>query len=177
MLINLWVKNKSTGIIHQVGTDVHDSIDFLCGEVVYVNMQSTASTFDEYEWVEAPDIDAYVSVTPEQLWLNRELVHKDIIAMLAKGDEVMDIHTATEQSYRNGYNKGYADALGGWISVGERLPDEDTFVLVVCGREMFVINYIRDGRWYDGCWESTTCDFGITHWMALPTPPKGDEGE
>ena len=49
MLINLWVRDKSNGDIHQVGTDVHDSIDFLCGEVVYVNMQSTASTFDEYE--------------------------------------------------------------------------------------------------------------------------------
>ena len=82
MLINLWVKDKSNGHIHQVGTDVHDSIEYLCGQVVYTNMQSTASTLDEYEFVEAPDIDDYVSVTPEQLYINRELVHKDIIAML-----------------------------------------------------------------------------------------------
>ena len=87
MLINLWVKDKSNGYIHQVGTDVHDSIEYLCGQVVYTNMQSTASTLDEYEFVEAPDIDDYVSVTPEQLYLNRELVHKDIIAMLEKGGE------------------------------------------------------------------------------------------
>ena len=50
-------------------------------------MQSTASTLDEYEFVEAPDIDDYVSVTPEQLYLNRELVHKDIFDMLEKGGE------------------------------------------------------------------------------------------
>lgn len=44
-------------------------------------------TPDDYEFVEAPDIDDYISVTPEQLYLNRELVHKDIIAMLEKGGE------------------------------------------------------------------------------------------
>lgn len=85
MLINLWVKDKRDGTIHQVGTDVHDCIEYLDGEVVYVNMQSTASTLDDYEWVEPPDTDDYVSVTPEQLYLNRELVHKDLIEML-KGD-------------------------------------------------------------------------------------------
>lgn len=82
MLINLWVKDKRDGTIHQVGTDVHDSIDFLCGEVVYVNMQSSASTLDDYEFVEPPDLDDYVSVTPDQLYLNRELVHKDLIEAL-----------------------------------------------------------------------------------------------
>ena len=84
MLINLWVKDKSNGHIHQVGTDVHDSIIFLDGKPCYYNMQNGCGTLDEYEWVEAPDLDDYVSVTPEQLWLNRELVHKDIIAMLEK---------------------------------------------------------------------------------------------
>lgn len=85
MLINLWVKDKRGGTIHQVGTDVHDSIEYLDGEVVYVNMQSSASTLDDYEWVEPPDLDDYVSVTPDQLCLNRELVHKDLIEML-KGE-------------------------------------------------------------------------------------------
>ena len=87
MLINLWVRDKLNGHIHQVGTDVHDSIEYLCGQVVYTNMQSSGSTLDEYEWVEAPDLDDYVSVTPEQLWIDRELVHKDIITMLEKGGE------------------------------------------------------------------------------------------
>ena len=42
----------------------------------------------------------------------------------------MDIHDATEAAYKNGYDKGYADALGGWISVKDRLPDENVRVLV-----------------------------------------------
>lgn len=73
MLINLWVKDKRDGTIHQVGADVHDSIKYLDGEVVYAKR------------VELLDTDDYVSVTPEQLYLNRELVHKDLMEML-KGD-------------------------------------------------------------------------------------------
>lgn len=87
MLLNLWVKDKSNGNIHQVGTDVHDSVEFLGGAVTYINMQSMSCTPDEYEWVETPDWDGYICVTPEQLWLNRELVHKDLFAMLEKGEE------------------------------------------------------------------------------------------
>ena len=87
MLINLWVRDKANGQIHQVGTDVHDSIIFLDGKPCYYNLQNGCGTLDEYEWVEAPDLDDYVSVTPEQLYLNRELIHKDIIAMLEKGGE------------------------------------------------------------------------------------------
>jgi hypothetical protein len=83
MLINLWVRDKRDGHIHQVGTDVHDSVEYLCGEVVYVNMQSTASTLDEYEWVEPPDVDDYVSVSPDELLLNRELIHKDVHKILS----------------------------------------------------------------------------------------------
>jgi hypothetical protein len=87
MLINLWVKDKSTGLIHQVGTDVHDSLELFGNRVEYYNLRNGCGTLDgdEYEWVEAPDLDDYVSVTPEQLYLNRELVHKDIIAMIEKG--------------------------------------------------------------------------------------------
>lgn len=84
MLINLWVRNKFNGLVHQVGTDVHDSIIFLEGQPCYYNMQNCCGTLDEYEWVEQPDLDDYVSVTPEQLYLNRELIHKDVIAMLEK---------------------------------------------------------------------------------------------
>lgn len=86
MLINLWVKDKSNGYVHQVGTNPHDSVEFLCGEVVYVNMQSTASTLDDYEWVDPPDLDGYVSITPEQLWLNRELIHRDLIKTMRGGE-------------------------------------------------------------------------------------------
>lgn len=79
MLMNLWVKDKTTGYVHQVGTDVHDSIEYLGGAVHYVNLQSSASTMDDYEWVSPPDLDDFISVTPDELWLNRKLVHESLI--------------------------------------------------------------------------------------------------
>ena len=46
----------------------------------------------------------------------------------------MNIHDATEQAYRNGYNKGYADALeGGWVSVKDGLPEDGEAVLIWVG--------------------------------------------
>lgn len=89
MLINLWVRDKRCGRIHQVGTDVHDSVEFMDGQVVYVNMQSTASTFDDYEWVDPPDVDGYVCVTPDELYVNRELIHKDLLKVLMDRKEAL----------------------------------------------------------------------------------------
>ena len=82
MLINLWVRDKRDGHIHQVGTDCHDSVVFLDGEPTYYNLQNGDGTLGEYEWVEPPDIDDYISVTPDELFLNRELIHKDVVEML-----------------------------------------------------------------------------------------------
>ena len=87
MLINLWVRDKTTGSVHQVGTNEHDSIEFLAGQVVYENMQNSMSTLDDYEFVDPPDIDAYVSVTPEELFINERLIHNDLKLLLQQPDE------------------------------------------------------------------------------------------
>lgn len=42
--------------------------------------------YEYAEFVDAPDLDDYVSVTPEQLWLNRELVHRDLLKRLVEGN-------------------------------------------------------------------------------------------
>lgn len=88
MLINLWVKDKCTGHIHQVGTDVHDSIEFMDGKVVYYNLKNGCGTGcnnpDGYEFIPPPDLDDYVSVTPKQLYLNRELIHKDLLKVIER---------------------------------------------------------------------------------------------
>lgn len=88
MLINLWVKDKLTGEIHHVGTDPHDSINFICGQVTYYNLQNGSGTLGgEYEWVDSPDLDDYVSVTQEELWVNRKLLREDILKMIEKKKE------------------------------------------------------------------------------------------
>lgn len=80
MLMNIWVRDKSDGRVHQVGTEWHDSLELFDGVVHYVNMQSMSGTLGgDYEFLAEPeDPDDYVSVTPNQLLLNRKLIHRDL---------------------------------------------------------------------------------------------------
>ena len=68
------------------------------------------------------------------------------------------------------YNAGYRKQE--WISVEDRLPEEDTIVLVWCG-EVSVYNYLQNDLWYTGYCDITTSESGVTHWMPLPEAPKG----
>ena len=59
-----------------------------------------------------------------------------------------------------------------WIPVTERLPEDDTRVLVYLpdgygGNEMIDTDRIHNGRW--ARWNKF-----ITQWMPLPEPPKGE---
>lgn len=79
----------------------------------------------------------------------------------------------------------FIEALPGWISVKEHLPDIGSAV-IVSGRMRYkwetdfsrfvdVATYAEGelfetfNDWYEG-----QDDFEITHWMPLPTPPKED---
>jgi hypothetical protein len=91
MIINLWVRNKINGNIHQVGTDQHDSLELIDGKVEFINLQCMCGTLGgDYEFVKSPDLDEYVSVTPEQLYLNRELIHKDLLKQLEESELFKD---------------------------------------------------------------------------------------
>ena len=62
-----------------------------------------------------------------------------------------------------------------WISVAERLPEDDFEVLVYTdrygGRHEFAYYVPRLGAWYQNC---ALLIPNITHWMPLPEPPKED---
>ena len=55
------------------------------------------------------------------------------------------------------------DAMGEWIPVSERLPDEEVRVLATDGTDVF------DSEYMSGNWEWCA---DVTHWMPLPEPPK-----
>ena len=62
-----------------------------------------------------------------------------------------------------------------WISVKERLPEEGEDVLAYLGEGIFEICWMLK----DGVWETRDSYLdtdAVTHWMALPEPPK-EEGE
>lgn len=88
------------------------------------------------------------------------------------------------------YDKGYKDALQTngvtiqeWISVEERLPDEDGDYITMTNASgkgkgvlfhRYETNYVRGKelrRWY---WNGRLTPWIVTHWMPLPQPPKGE---
>ena len=101
----------------------------------------------------------------------------------------MDIHTATEQAYKNGYAKGFADGKGEWISVTDKLPEEvygkqrKRITVLVCTESGKVSTASRQRAFhFDKTkleWqELDTFEWNyrkrVTHWMPLPNPPEGE---
>ena len=92
MLMNIWVRDKTNGHIHQVGTDVHDSLELFGDKIEYYNLQNGCGTLsgDDYEFVKPPDLDDYVSVTPDELYLNRELIHEELLKRLEEKKDALN---------------------------------------------------------------------------------------
>lgn len=90
----------------------------------------------------------------------------------------MDIYTATEQAYKNGYEKGYKDATDNnvgskWIPVSEGLPENFVSVL----------GYMTDAGNFPPVRECYTVDNAfffpalgalhpVSYWIPIPEPPK-----
>ena len=103
----------------------------------------------------------------------------------------MDEHTSHELAYKKGYEKGKQDAMK-WIPVTERLPEEDNRYATVCdfGNGVVsrgVLGFAKDfsklvtyKTTAKDVWYEYDRDFGfvmidyVTHWMPLPTLPKGE---
>ena len=59
-----------------------------------------------------------------------------------------------------------------WISVQERLPEENTRVIgFMAWKGITAIEY-QHGKWYSIDHLQPLPDEAVTHWMQLPTPPK-----
>ena len=90
---------------------------------------------------------------------------------------MMDIHTATEQAYKNGYAKGYADGKGEWISVEERLPESSCECLVATNiGGIYQVYYSHRYKAFNALDtdEAKYAMLTVTHWMPLPDAPKGE---
>lgn len=85
------------------------------------------------------------------------------------------------ENQRN-YKKGYADAMKnavpkteGWVSVKDRIPEEDTDVLAwnELGIEIAAYTTNPVKRWYS----YTGNDVFVKYWMPLPEPPEEEDHE
>lgn len=61
-----------------------------------------------------------------------------------------------------------------WISVDERLPEENTYVL--CSYKRFGEWLVHEGRYNEkGDFTITIIDAKVRYWMPLPPAPEGDK--
>ena len=84
MLVNLWVREKYNKHIHQVGTNEHDCLIFCNGKVEYLNMQNNCGTADAYEFIEAPDMDEYITLKPDEFIINEQELTKKVKRLIFK---------------------------------------------------------------------------------------------
>ena len=102
---------------------------------------------------------------------------EDVLELLECAPTVQnrDIHWATEQAYKNGYEAGKPK----WISVKERLPEDNERVLVYHDDGMIRLGINKNG-FADVVsnlylkHNHKTCFSKVTHWMPLPEAPKGE---
>lgn len=74
-----------------------------------------------------------------------------------------------EATYLSGYLVKNGVTVQEWVSVEDRLPEENTTVIVATDNGIvFQCLYSYDG-W--DLWDDN--DVNITHWQPMPQPPKG----
>lgn len=85
----------------------------------------------------------------------------------------MNIHEATEQAYKNGYEQGRMDAVK-WIPVSEQEAPSENGTYLCHGYWFLSRREQTETADYFGEWDIAN-NFVLTHWMPLPEAPK--EGE
>lgn len=79
------------------------------------------------------------------------------------------IERVRKRAYEQGYEQGKADALR-WILSTERLPDENTEVLVCYISTGWIEKDELDGDGEFMWWDGTNWNIEDTAWMPLPEP-------
>lgn len=78
-----------------------------------------------------------------------------------------------DKGYGDGYHDGKRDARQ-WISVEERIPEDDQLVLCYLKNGKIMVCY-HHNNWGVGTWDTWTREsnyFDVIAWMPLPEPPK-----
>lgn len=107
-----------------------------------------------------------------------EGIHKadigDYIITGVKGEQYPCKPDIFEQTYEPEDLKGSKSTrLNGWISVKDRLPEDDNFVFVYNSKdkEIIIANYKGDNAW-DSYAYGWLPDDAVTHWQPLPELPE-----
>lgn len=82
-----------------------------------------------------------------------------------------DVNLLTRRGFIKGYKQAEKDL--GWISVKDRLPEENKWVFVCVDMQgvpqCVGLGYLRDGEWCD---DENDNGFCVDYWMEIPKLPK-----
>ena len=121
-------------------------------------------------------IDILVSDIQHQIAEQQdEEIYKAVVSVGINVDkeELIRALAYDRHQYMKGHMDGVAEATPRWIPVTDRLPERFVYVLAMTDfGEAAVARLKGNGRWYIG-WDNDRYE-GITHWMPLPEPPKGE---
>ena len=96
----------------------------------------------------------------ERLKAERDEMHRDVIAAEHYAWKMRESKLAKDKNVPTK-----------WISVTERLPEEDGIYLTCNKKKAYEFHFFQTGkRMWQTIWEKD----GVTHWMPMPEPPKGD---
>ena len=96
---------------------------------------------------------------------------KDNCKGTANGAMAAAIKLLKEQEQEKLTDFDKAPTVGEWISAKDRLPEEDSSVLVWEKQGFAFVDWYKFGVWQLGAENRAI----ITHWMPLPDPPKEAE--
>ena len=166
MSVKIYVRDNTNGKVHEYGTSQHDALILQDdGSLHYQNLQNGCGTIypDEgYTFCEADGSDPRTREDYIQYGI------EPYIDIGGKGED----HTCAPCK---------------WISVKDRLPEEDeNYIVTACdegcsaGEGIWYSTVVVVAEYYKGSW--TWYDGGseyslegiVTHWMPMPNPPKGE---
>ena len=94
-----------------------------------------------------------------------ELLHDALLSVNWDSSDFPYIDDAVDLLLANGVT------VQEWISVKDRLPEENGIYLTFNKKKQYEFHLFQVGkRMWQGVWEED----GVTHWMPLPEPPKGE---
>ena len=99
----------------------------------------------------------------------RPLNYQDLIDQFGGKTEI-DVNTYPRCLFQEGYEQAEKDL--GWISVKDRLPEENKWVFVCVDMQgepqCFGMGYLKNGEWCD---DENDNGFCVDYWMEIPQLP------
>ena len=98
-------------------------------------------------------------------------VRGKLIELLTNSQQLDVIDWATGWEEAANYLIAHGVTVQEWISVDDRLPDDDEVVIICTDKNFVYAGELIGDTWFldNDSWTAT-----VTHWMPTPNPPKGE---